>query len=218
MPASPTRSVEIKPQTPVPVKKDTTAIAKTEILPQTPPQAPPPSIYEPQTPPMRIAESGEIEDDDETFSYTPGSPSPTHTASTSTSVQPKRIPEIPTPLNKQPSLDVAVTKPIDQRQQQHPPPHHNKQHQQQQQQQRMRGPQGQGNFHMFPEPIRRWYPLRIKLEPPKRSRLDAAEQKEFLQFHAKFKNRVKLTNEEVRFYKKYLVSSSFCIFLIFFII
>jgi hypothetical protein len=64
---------------------------------------------------------------------------------------------------------------------------------------------GGAPYRMYHEPIRRWYPLRVKLDPPRRSRLDANEQKEYLQFYAKFKDRAKLTQAEVRFYKKFLV-------------
>lgn len=68
---------------------------------------------------------------------------------------------------------------------------------------------GGAPYRMYHEPIRRWYPLRVKLDPPRRSRLDANEQKEYLQFYAKFKDRAKLTQAEVRFYKKFLVIFSF---------
>ena len=51
-----------------------------------------------------------------------------------------------------------------------------------------------------------WYPLRLKLNYPKKSTLNSHEQKEFIEFHNRFKARTKVTQQEVKFYKKYLVS------------
>lgn len=54
--------------------------------------------------------------------------------------------------------------------------------------------------------MKHWYPLRFKLYYPKKSLLSAYEQKEFLEFHAKFRSRTKVTQSEVKLYKKYLVN------------
>jgi hypothetical protein len=57
--------------------------------------------------------------------------------------------------------------------------------------------------------MRFWYPFKLKLEYPRRSSLCAFEQKEFIEFHNKFKSRTKVTQQEVKFYKKYLVNIDF---------
>ncbi|CAF0998202.1 unnamed protein product [Brachionus calyciflorus] len=49
-----------------------------------------------------------------------------------------------------------------------------------------------------------YYPLKFKLPYPKRSHINSYEQKEFIELHLKFRNRVKVTQSEVKFYKKYL--------------
>ena len=53
--------------------------------------------------------------------------------------------------------------------------------------------------------MRFWYPLKFKLPYPRKSLLNSFEQKEFIEFHMKFRNRVKVTQSEVKLYKKYLV-------------
>lgn len=50
-----------------------------------------------------------------------------------------------------------------------------------------------------------WYPLRFKLNYPKKSLLNGYEQKEFLEYHLKFRNRSKVAQSEVKLFKKYLV-------------
>jgi hypothetical protein len=57
--------------------------------------------------------------------------------------------------------------------------------------------------------MKNWYPLRFKLNYPRKSRLNADEQKEFIEFHAKFRHRTKLTAAEVKFFKKYIVGANF---------
>ena len=56
--------------------------------------------------------------------------------------------------------------------------------------------------------MREWYPFRFKLAYPKLSCMNAAEQREFLEFHFKFKSRTTVTNAEVKLYRRYLVSRS----------
>ena len=53
--------------------------------------------------------------------------------------------------------------------------------------------------------MKNWYPLKFKLPYPRKSLLNAYEQKEFIEFYNRFKNRPKISQSEVRFYKKYLV-------------
>lgn len=53
--------------------------------------------------------------------------------------------------------------------------------------------------------MKNWYPFRFKLNYPRKSRLNSDEQREFIEFHAKFRHRTKLTPAEVKFYKKYIV-------------
>jgi hypothetical protein len=51
-----------------------------------------------------------------------------------------------------------------------------------------------------------WYPFRLKLDYPRKSALSSFEQKEFIEFHNKFKSRSKVTQAEVKFFKKYMVN------------
>jgi hypothetical protein len=53
--------------------------------------------------------------------------------------------------------------------------------------------------------LKYWYPLRFKLNYPKRSLLNAYEQKEYLEFHERFRSRTTVTQSEVKLYKKYAV-------------
>lgn len=48
-----------------------------------------------------------------------------------------------------------------------------------------------------------WYPFKFKLAQPKKSTLSESEQREFIELHNRFKNRTKVTQAEVKFYKKY---------------
>ncbi len=51
--------------------------------------------------------------------------------------------------------------------------------------------------------MKNWYPLQFKLGYPKRSVLNASEQKEFLNLHSRFRNRTHLNEKEVKPYKTY---------------
>jgi len=51
--------------------------------------------------------------------------------------------------------------------------------------------------------MKNWYPLQFKLAYPKKSVLNASEQKEFLDLHSRFRNRTHLTEKEVKQYKTY---------------
>lgn len=149
--------------------------------------------YEPKSPPPLVIESGEIE---ETPSASPSkSEGPSQMSPVPSAKSAPLVNQIELKKDSASIINTQIAKAFPEGQK---TPYQN---QRQQFNQRRGAPQ----FKTFNEPIRRWYPLRIKLDPPKRSRLDAVEQKEFLQFHAKFKDRAKLTNDEVRFYKKYLV-------------
>ena len=161
------------------------------------PKSPPPP---PQPPSAQISEEkleiGEISSEEEEKS-TPPPPTPKQQQQT----QPAKL-ETKTPPPKQQEIS-PTSMAIPQKPAQHQP-------------QRQQAPPNQyqkrnggAPYRMYHEPIRRWYPLRVKLDPPRRSRLDANEQKEYLQFYAKFKDRAKLTQAEVRFYKKFLVIFSF---------
>lgn len=66
-------------------------------------------------------------------------------------------------------------------------------------------------FHL----MRNWYPFKFKLAYPRKSLLNAYEQKEFIEFYNRFKNRPKISQSEVRLYKKYLVRKKIIILIIF---
>lgn len=57
--------------------------------------------------------------------------------------------------------------------------------------------------------MKHWYPLRFKIPYPRKSLLNAYEQKEFIEFYNRFKNRTKISQSEVRLFKKYLVRKMF---------
>lgn len=180
----------------------------TPIKPSSPLKKPEPAmVYEPKSPPpppqppsAQISEEkleiGEISSEEEEKS-TPPPPTPKQQQQT----QPAKL-ETKTPPPKQQEIS-PTSMAIPQKPAQHQP----QRQQAPPNQYQKRG--GGAPYRMYHEPIRRWYPLRVKLDPPRRSRLDANEQKEYLQFYAKFKDRAKLTQAEVRFYKKFLVIFSF---------
>lgn len=172
------------------------------------------ALYQLKSPPLNIPEICELIDDEEKIPTSPEAIQKTTTTTDKTDPSIIKQETMISPLkegdiNKQesslksakPDLKTEIFAEKTSQWQQHQHFHH----QQQQQHATIHQRRGVPGYRFFQEPIRRWYPLRIKLDPPKRSRLDAVEQKEYLQFHAKFKDRTKLTNEEVRFYKKYLV-------------
>lgn len=53
--------------------------------------------------------------------------------------------------------------------------------------------------------MRNWYPLRFKLNYPRKSALNAYEQKEFIDLFKRFQNRTHLSQKEVKLYKLYVV-------------
>lgn len=57
--------------------------------------------------------------------------------------------------------------------------------------------------------MKNWYPLRFKLAYPKKSVLNPLEQKDFISFHSRFRNRTHLNEKEVKHYKTYAVSEVF---------
>ncbi|RNA44600.1 little elongation complex subunit 2 isoform X1 [Brachionus plicatilis] len=52
--------------------------------------------------------------------------------------------------------------------------------------------------------MKHWYPLKFKVPYPRKSLLNGYEQREFIEFYERFKNRAKISQSEVRLYKKYL--------------